>query len=508
MDLSQTIAQALKRVKQTTKSRGVDILRTEELSRSDRELLLRTSWLQEVMKGWYMLVRPDTAEGDSAAWFANFWDFVRVYLTYRFKNKYCLSASASLALITEVSSIPRQITVIAQKGGANTHSLMHDTSILMYEDVKNFPSDIIACKQIQCMSLPLALCKIAPTYFFQEAENAEIALRQIEQPSELSKVIIQHGFKAAASRLIGAYQFLGEDGFANQLQSDIEIAGIFVKPVNPFKHGTPLTQASLKRSPYYSRIKAIWSECRGDIISIFPSEPGLQTDVSKALADIEDVYVDDAYNSLSIEGYVVSDELIEKVRSKQWNPDLNLADADSKNALAARGYHEAFLAVKKSLKDILSHQDAGTVIKHDLQSWYQGLFKPCAQAGILPVESLMGYRNDRVHIRGSRHVPPPKSAILDAMEAFYDCLINEESAAVRAVLGHYLFVYIHPHMDGNGRMSRFLMNAMLVSGGYSWVVIENSKRKQYMQALRVADEQRDLKPFASLVAQSLKGLER
>jgi hypothetical protein len=38
-------------------------------------------------------------------------------------------------------------------------------------------------------------------------------------------------------------------------------------------------------------------------------------------------------------------------------------------------------------------------------------------------------------------------------------------AGVRVVLGHFIFVYIHPYMDGNGRMGRFLMNVMLAGGG-------------------------------------------
>jgi len=41
---------------------------------------------------------------------------------------------------------------------------------------------------------------------------------------------------------------------------------------------------------------------------------------------------------------------------------------------------------------------------------------------------------------------------------------------VRAVLGHWLFGYIHPYPDGNGRMARFLMNVVLASGGYSWTI--------------------------------------
>jgi Fic family protein len=60
------------------------------------------------------------------------------------------------------------------------------------------------------------------------------------------------------------------------------------------------------------------------------------------------------------------------------------------------------------------------------------------------------------------------------------------SAAVRAVLGHFVFVFIHPDSDGNGRIGRFLMNLMLASGGYNWAVIRVERRKEYMTALEKA----------------------
>jgi Fic family protein len=47
-----------------------------------------------------------------------------------------------------------------------------------------------------------------------------------------------------------------------------------------------------------------------------------------------------------------------------------------------------------------------------------------------------------------------------------ELLRAEPDAGVRAVLGHFMFVYIHPYMDGNGRVGRFLMNTMMASGGY------------------------------------------
>lgn len=91
------------------------------------------------------------------------------------------------------------------------------------------------------------------------------------------------------------------------------------------------------------------------------------------------------------------------------------------------------------------------------------------------------------------------------------CLPIEEEpeASVRAVLGHFIFVFIHPYMDGNGRIGRFLMNAMLASGGYPWTVIPVERRDEYMQALEKASVDQDIAPFAAfvgyLVNEGMKG---
>ena len=48
------------------------------------------------------------------------------------------------------------------------------------------------------------------------------------------------------------------------------------------------------------------------------------------------------------------------------------------------------------------------------------------------------------------------------MEMLFDQIITEEHPCVKASLGHWLFGYIHPYPDGNGRIARFLMNALLL----------------------------------------------
>ncbi len=74
------------------------------------------------------------------------------------------------------------------------------------------------------------------------------------------------------------------------------------------------------------------------------------------------------------------------------------------------------------------------------------------------------------------------------MPAFFDLLREEPHPAGRVVLGHFIFVYIHPYMDGNGRTSgRFLMNTMMASGGYSWTVIPVTDRNAYVRRSRKSE---------------------
>ena len=134
------------------------------------------------------------------------------------------------------------------------------------------------------------------------------------------------------------------------------------------------------------------------------------------------MYVNDAYHSLSIEGYRVSPELIERVRSGAWNPDGNPQDRENRNALAARGYYDAFTAVKESLGKVLRGDNAGSVARDDHAGWYRQLFGPSVTAGIISAVDLAGYRSAPVYIRRSKHVPPPREAVRDCMPALFELL--------------------------------------------------------------------------------------
>jgi len=98
-------------------------------------------------------------------------------------------------------------------------------------------------------------------------------------------------------------------------------------------------------------------------------------------------------------------------------------------------------------------------------------------------------------------------ALPDVMPVLFELLESEPEASVRAVLGHFVFVFIHPYMDGNGRMGRFLMNAMLASGGYPWTIIPVERRDEYMQALEKASVGQDIEIFAKFLGWLVKDAE-
>jgi Fic family protein len=85
-----------------------------------------------------------------------------------------------------------------------------------------------------------------------------------------------------------------------------------------------------------------------------------------------------------------------------------------------------------------------------------------------------------------------------------ELLRNEDDAFVRAILGHFFFVFIHPFIDGNGRIARFILNLFLISGGYNWTIIQVKNREQYMHGLESASVEQDIIPFTKFVISEMR----
>ncbi len=495
----EKLAQSLQ-VLRVLQERGAIAVRSADLSRTHRERLVKNGSLKEVMRGWYIPSRPDETPGDSTAWYASFWGFCATYLRERFDNDWCLSPEQSLILHTGNRTVPKQLLVRSPKGGNKPTALPFGTSLFDVRYTMPRKDNIVEKDGLRLYTVPAALVACPEHFFRQASTEVRAAMAMVKDASDVLALLLEGGHSTIAGRLAGAFRNTGRDRIADQIIGTMKSAGFTMLESDPFENIPPNILDTREASPYVNRIRLMWQKMREPIIERFPAAPGLPNDIGSYLKHVGEIYVTDAYHSLSIEGYRVSAELIELVRSGVWNPDDNENDREHRNALAARGYWQAYQAVQESLRKILHGDNPGTVVGNDHSQWYAELFAPSVTAGIIRAVDLAGYRSGPVYIRRSMHVPPPGEAVRDCMPVLFDLLHEETEPSVRIVLGHFIFVYIHPYVDGNGRVGRFLMNTMLASGGYPWTVIPVGERGAYMAALEEASVGQNIAPFAEFLA--------
>lgn len=500
---SEKLAQSLETLHKL-QSLNVIAIRSKDLGRLHRQRLTKNGFLQEVFKGWYIPSRPDEPSVESTAWYASFWDFCSAYLNHRFDKAWCLSPEQSLLIHAENWTVPQQLLVRSPKGDNKIIRLPFNTSLLNIRVAMPKRTETEEINNLKVISLVPALVTCSPQFFKQHPTDARAILALIRDASQILPKLLEGGHSTIAGRLAGAFRNIGNIKIADDIIKTMQSAGYDIRESDPFKSPTPILLSQRTLSPYVNRMRILWHQMREEIIPRFPKAPSKAMKVKEYLKNVDEIYVTDAYHSLSIEGYRVNRELIERVRSGNWNPEQDENDKNHKNALAARGYWQAFQSVKKSIQKLFKGENAGDVAWHDHGDWFREMFAPSVQAGILKPADLAGYRGLPVYIRRSKHVPPNIEAVRDLMPAFFELLKEEKEPSVRIVLGHFFFVYIHPYMDGNGRTGRFLMNAMCASGGYPWTVVPVEKRDEYMAALEEASVSQNIVPFCEFLSELVK----
>jgi len=497
----EKLAQSLELLAKLQTSSGAAAIRAGDLSRIHRERLAANGFLQEVIKGWYIPSRPDGVKGESTAWYASFWSFCAAYLEERFGAKWCLSPEQSLSLHAGNRTVPRQLMVRSPQGRNNVTEFPYGTSLLELRAALPGAGDREQKEGLRIFTLEAALIACSAHFFSSHSTDVRAVLPMVRDASGLLARLLEGGHSKIAGRLAGAFRNIGRDRIADDIAKTMSSAGYDVRESDPFTDKPSLVIPARETSPYVNRIRLLWQKMRGPVIDRFPKAPGRPRGIEAYMKRVTDAYVTDAYHSLSIEGYRVTRELVERVRSGAWNPDFNEGDREQRSAMAARGYWLAYQAVQDSVRRVLRRENPGLVADEDHGTWYRELFAPSVTAGLLRPADLAGYRNGQVYIRRSMHVPLNREAVRDAMPAFFDLLREETHPAVRVVLGHFVFVYIHPYMDGNGRVARFLMNVMMASGGYPWTVIPVEERSAYLASLERASVREDIGPFADFLAE-------
>ena len=483
---------------QDTHENGI-IQGSNVLGATHTKRLIQNGYLEQVIKGWYMPTMPGM-EGDTTVWYASYWQFVVAYANSRFGEDWCLTPEESLDFYAGETVAPRQLILRSTKASNNVIQLKHGDTLL--DITASMPKNVFVEPRfgVRIYTLSEALTFCTPTYFTRNTVNARTCLLMIGGADEILREVVDEGNTARASRMVGALRNVGREEMAQQIQDYMVRIGYTMRPEDPFEDKMDGSlNAGRIISPYAIRIRLMWKKMKEQILAQKLPSPTSALSLDQILEGMDANYVRDSYHSLSIEGYRVTEGLIERVRSGEWNPKDDKLDVDRKNALAARGYYQAFLQVKESVKEILQGANPGHIAGRDFERWHFEMFQPCITAGIIKPSDLIGYRSGQVYIRGSKHTPLSPDAVRDAMPVLMELLESEDNAIVRAVLGHFFFVYIHPYMDGNGRTARFLMNVMLVTGNHPWRIVTVEERTSYMAALEKASIEGDISDFAKII---------
>ncbi|HYX32024.1 MAG TPA: Fic family protein [Oligoflexus sp.] len=502
--LSTKIAEALKSAKAA--ANGGHVFKLGTLSRTEQTTLKKGNWVFPIYSGWYALLNPSsTKTGDTIAFFSNYWEFVQKYLAEHYGQDYVLSPANSLLLQTEDNSIPKQLHVNIGKTTYNKISLPFDTSIFISKGSEDEIRRAQTRDNLRLLSLEASLTAMPPNFFRQSSPSLEAAILSVRNISLLSHILIEKREQTTAGRITSCFKKIGRDKDAAMIEKAFEAAGLQLKTedlepkfgslrlVRKSAIGARLSHMWLRHSQELERLLENWPEAAGNPDKFYKRPFG---DVDQKM---DSLYSNDAYNSLSIEGYSVTDELITRIGRGEFDPHNNPNDRSQVDAMAALGYHDAFLLVKESLRKIHTGGDLNQILFEDLSEWRVALFKHSAQAFGRSTASLIGYRNSSIYIRDSHHVPPSQHSLMDAMESFQELYSSEHHPFKRAVLSHHVQVYVHPYLDGNGRTARFLLNVSLVSGGLPWAVIPKEKKLEYFAALEAAHTGQGIEKFAEFI---------
>ena len=153
---------------------------------------------------------------------------------------------------------------------------------------------------------------------------------------------------------------------------------------------------------------------------------------------------------------------IEGVRStrKEINDILN--DKDNKNK------HKRLFGVVKKYEMLLKDDDIKLVTCNDIRNLYDE-FALTDVINENPEHKPDGdiFRKERVYVYNKHQKVIhsgiyPESEIIKSMTNCLDILNNDEyDFLIRVAVFHYMFGYIHPFYDGNGRTSRFISSYLL-----------------------------------------------
>lgn len=117
--------------------------------------------------------------------------------------------------------------------------------------------------------------------------------------------------------------------------------------------------------------------------------------------------------------------------------------------------------------NLISERPARDITLKDLLGYHTTIMK-----GIIEPENLGKFRSETSAIFNTSgiaiYLPPPPRQLNSLMNKLITYINSpkENFIPIRAAVAHFIFEKIHPFLDGNGRVGRALLQAVLAKGGY------------------------------------------
>ena len=130
---------------------------------------------------------------------------------------------------------------------------------------------------------------------------------------------------------------------------------------------------------------------------------------------------------------------------------------------------------------IISGKKSSKITRDIVFSWHKEIFSQTkiGESGNIRQHNVGIINNARITFASVPEIPK-------RLEEFFSWINKhdqKENPVEFACLAHYKFVSIHPFADGNGRISRLIMNYILYKYDYPLLLIKNTDRKAYFKAL-------------------------
>lgn len=115
------------------------------------------------------------------------------------------------------------------------------------------------------------------------------------------------------------------------------------------------------------------------------------------------------------------------------------------------------------------------------------------------------FRTDNEYVRVGSHIAPAPQEVVERLEKMlvqYNST-SHENIIKRIARLHLTFEYIHPFVDGNGRIGRVINNYLLIREGFVPVNIQFIDRKMYYEAFNEFDDVGATRIMEEIVGKSL-----